>query len=46
MDVCLSSLLRDVGVEKGNQRKCDMVRIDIFGNKFHAVLTLALFMMP
>ena len=44
MDV--SSLLRDVGVEKGNQRKFDMVRIDIFGKKFHLVLTLALFMMP
>ena len=44
MDV--SSLLRDVGVKKGNERKFNMVRIDVFGKKFHVVLTLALFMMP
>ena len=44
MDV--SSFLRDVGAEKGNQRKFDMVRIDIFGKMFHVVLTLAPFMMP
>ena len=44
MDV--SSLLRDVGVEKGNQRKFDMVCIDLFGKNFHVVLPLALFMMP
>ena len=36
---------RDVGVEKGNQRKFDMVRIDIFGQKFRVVLTVALFLM-
>ena len=44
MDV--SSLLGDVGVEKGNQCKFDMARIDLFGKKFHVVPTQALFLMP